>query len=157
VDSRCCHLRTHKDTATGEEGGAAFLGPGGSFPIATACSTSILMTACPCAPILPPSPIANGTNVCRPQYAAEIGWVEVRPALNLVSSTCLAANPGTTATLDKMEFRYTVVTTPSRTRCRPGAPKSNTIKSPRRLASPFRKPRVSSTIAALGTPASSTM
>jgi hypothetical protein len=46
VDSRyCSHMRTHKDTATGEEGGVAFLGPEGSFHLATACSTNIIKTA----------------------------------------------------------------------------------------------------------------
>ena len=59
TERRYCHLRTHMANAAGGRGGDVCNVRGGSFPLATAYSASILRAACPWAPIMPPSSMAK--------------------------------------------------------------------------------------------------
>ena len=92
------------------------LAKGGDRPLVSAADAKDRSRACACAPNLPPSSIANGTKMCGPPYAAEIGWLDVMSALIFLSSACFAANQGMVATHSNAVFLYTVVMTASMTR-----------------------------------------
>jgi len=137
--------------------GAARGAWGGIRPLATAHSASILRAVWPWASILPSSSIAKGTNMWRPLWEVETGLGESSSALNFLSLTCLAVNPGMVATLDIIELQYTVVTTPSIMRWRPPSAKSKTTMPLGRVWSPGHMPMASLTMEALGTSESSTI
>ena len=148
ADRRCCHLRTHSEICMLCVRLSTPLAKGGDLPLASAANARDRRSACACAPILPPSSIAKGTNTCGPPCAAEMGWLDTLSALSFLSSACFAANPGTVAAFSSAVFLYTVVMTASIMRCRPSAKKSRATTSPGLELSAACKPLASVTIAA---------